>query len=1276
MPDTPSHDPSTRNTRFEAVVEQFLRECEAGRSPDPQRYLDNFPELTSLLRDFFAGQDLFDRLAPDLAPQAQTGPVATSLALPPPGEHVGDFELLEELGRGGMGVVYRARQTKLDRVVALKMIRGGQDEAELARFRVEAEAIARLQHPNIVQLFEVGEHNGMPFFALEYCAGGSLEERLRGTALLPAEAAAVIAALARAMHAAHQHNVIHRDLKPANVLLAGGDASTPLDQLTPKVTDFGLARKLDDPGLTQTGVIMGTPSYMAPEQASGRSKEVDPAADIYALGAVLYECLTGRPPFRAATTLDTLAQVLNTDPVPPRQLNPAVPRDLETVSLKCLHKDPRRRYADAAALAEDLSRYLDGRPVQARRVGRTERLLKWVRRRPAAAALALVVMLLVVGAGAAGWWYQQDQLEQAEQRKQLAIEEGKRQVAEAAQRAREATRKDYVTKEVTPALQKVEDGLKELQQALGRLLPDPKHPLSVSVLLSDLKQWHDRVQTAKAFYQQAKKLTDSYPEALEPQQKARLDQLGTQVEQAEAQYQIALQLDTIRVDSSMVVDGDWREAQAEPRYEKVFREQLGLDLKSGALPQLGQRAKASPLRYVLAATLDHWADVSANWDLLPRLLEVARLADPDPWRNQVRDLKTWEHVPTMRHLADVVQPAQQTPQILVLLAKRLHFAGVRRLQSKSEALKQEAATLLQEGAALLRGALVHYPADFWLNWELGFRSRDLGEQIGSYRAALSVRPTSALTYNNLGWALHEKKDAAGAIAHYRKALTLDPKYAQAHYNLGMALYATKDVSGAIASFQKALELDPKLVQALNNLGNVLAEQGDLKGAMACYRKALELEPKDAKARNNLGLALYHQGDVKGAIACYKQALELEPKLAQAHNNLGTALQAQRDLKGAIQEFRKAIELDPKDPRYHNSLGAVLCDFKRDYDRAVACFEQALALAPQSSTYHFNLGNALVGKKVLDRAIREYHKAIEIDPKVAVFHLNLGHVLVAKKDLDGAIKAYKKTVELDRKNALYHYILGNALSARKDTKGALACFKKAVALAPDFAEAHCNVGHELRRLGQFAEALKELELGHKLGSAKPGWPYESAKWVKQCEALLALDQKLAAIQQGKAKPADVVEQLALADLCLISKQQYAAASEFYDAAFTKEPKLAGDVSKPHRYNAACAAALAAAGKGKDADKLDAPAKAKWRKQALAWLQADLQLWQQQAKNSQPAALLQLAKKMSHWQTDPDLAGVRDAKALAQLPEAERKRWQDLWADVAELLHKAEKKGQPE
>jgi WD40 repeat protein/tRNA A-37 threonylcarbamoyl transferase component Bud32 len=306
------------------------------------------------------------------------------------------YEILAELGRGGMGVVYKARQLKANRTVALKMILSGAHagtEAR-ARFRTEAEAIARLQHPHIVQIHEVGEHEGLPYFSLEFCPGGSLEKKLAGTPLPPKEAVALVEALARGMQAAHERGVIHRDLKPANVLLA--------EDGTPKVTDFGLAKKLDEAGQTAEGEVMGTPSYMAPEQAGGKSKELGPACDVYALGAILYDCLTGRPPFRAATALDTLMQVVSDEPVPPRQLNAQVPRDLETVCLKCLQKGPPQRYASALALGEDLRRFRVGEPVAARPVGRLGRSAKWARRNPTVAALlAAVVVVLVAGASVA-----------------------------------------------------------------------------------------------------------------------------------------------------------------------------------------------------------------------------------------------------------------------------------------------------------------------------------------------------------------------------------------------------------------------------------------------------------------------------------------------------------------------------------------------------------------------------------------------------------------------------------------------------------------------------------------------------------------------------------------------------------------------------------------------------------------------------------------------------------------------------------------------------------
>jgi WD40 repeat protein len=313
---------------------------------------------------------------------------------------VAGYEILGELGRGGMGVVYKALHVKLHRLVALKMILAGSHAHadDLARFSTEAEAVARLRHPNIVQIYDIGEQAGLPYFSLEFVEGGSLEARLDGTPWQAPRAAQLVELLARAMHAAHQRGIVHRDLKPANVLLTSDG--------TPKITDFGLAKRLDqDAGQTRTGTIMGTPSYMAPEQAGGAKAGIGPVADVYALGAVLYELLTGRPPFKAATPLDTILQVLGGEPVPPSQLNARVPRDLETVCLKCLQKEPAKRYVTSEGLADDLRRFQNGEPILARPVGRLEKFGRWCRRNPVVAGLVSLVALVLVVGTAISWYF-------------------------------------------------------------------------------------------------------------------------------------------------------------------------------------------------------------------------------------------------------------------------------------------------------------------------------------------------------------------------------------------------------------------------------------------------------------------------------------------------------------------------------------------------------------------------------------------------------------------------------------------------------------------------------------------------------------------------------------------------------------------------------------------------------------------------------------------------------------------------------------------------------
>ena len=380
-----------------------------GESPGASEYRRRFPEhqglIDSIFTEYVRGfQVVRGGDSETLVRTAWDGPRTGSTTSPPSDVFpvINGFEIRSELGRGGMGIVYKARQIRLNRFCALKMLlRGEHTRAESrARFVAEAEIIAKLRHPNIVQIYSLGDHNGMPYFEMEYIKGGSLARRLDGTPWKPSPAARIVAELARAIGDAHRLGIVHRDLKPANVLLADTD--------TPKIVDFGLAKTLEaDANLTQSGVFLGTPSYAAPEQFDATNRVVGPAADIYALGAIFYHMLTGRPPFQAATVLQTLEQVKSADPVPPSRLQPGLSRDAETICLKCLQKDPHRRYASAETLADDLDRFLAGRPILARPTGVAEHFLKWIGRRPTVALLsATVVAVTVLGFILVSWqWH-------------------------------------------------------------------------------------------------------------------------------------------------------------------------------------------------------------------------------------------------------------------------------------------------------------------------------------------------------------------------------------------------------------------------------------------------------------------------------------------------------------------------------------------------------------------------------------------------------------------------------------------------------------------------------------------------------------------------------------------------------------------------------------------------------------------------------------------------------------------------------------------------------
>jgi serine/threonine protein kinase/outer membrane protein assembly factor BamB len=384
--------------QLESVLAAYILQLEAGNDLDRQQLIEQHPEFAGELMQFFEQRDQLNLLANPF----REFEVALHHAVGP-GEqltYVGNYELLEEVARGGMGLVYKARQITLDRIVAVKMIFAGKlaNELEVQRFHSEAQAAASLKHPNIVSIHEVGQHEGWHYFSMDYVEGHDLSTILRLNLLPVRTAATYVRQMAQAIHYAHHQGILHRDLKPSNVLI------DPQHQV--HITDFGLSMRVEgDHALTQAGQILGTPSYMPPEQAQADRTLIGPSSDVYALGAILYECLTGRPPFRAESVIQTLHQVISSEAAPPRALNAVIPKDLETICLKCLEKEPHRRYSSAQALAQDLDRFLAGDPVVARPVGRAARATRWCRRNPAIAGLLVSIAIsLILGTTASSYF--------------------------------------------------------------------------------------------------------------------------------------------------------------------------------------------------------------------------------------------------------------------------------------------------------------------------------------------------------------------------------------------------------------------------------------------------------------------------------------------------------------------------------------------------------------------------------------------------------------------------------------------------------------------------------------------------------------------------------------------------------------------------------------------------------------------------------------------------------------------------------------------------------
>jgi serine/threonine-protein kinase len=865
---------------------------------DPRAPGSDMPALSAVGGATLSASDVPPGLAKTIRVQS---PPDRKRKLPLPS--VPGYEILSELGRGGMGVVYKARQKGLDRLVALKMILSGghAGAAELLRFRTEARAVAQLHHPNIVQIHEVGELDGCPYFSLEYIDGGSLADRIAVTPLPPIEAAKLVRALADAMDCAHRAGIIHRDLKPGNVLMSS--------EGIPKITDFGLAKRMEpDVGQTRTGAVLGTPSYMAPEQAEGKTRDIGPPADIYALGAVLYDLITGRPPFRGESVLDTLEQVRTVEPIPPSRHQAQLPLDLDIICLTCLQKEPRKRYATAGALAEDLRRFLEGEPILARPTPAWERGYKWTKRHPATAALVAVSALALIGFGTGGvaWAVQADALRAAADQerihaialKNLADEEREKAVASERLAQQERAR-------ATSNFQNARAAVDELLLRIGRerLANEPHMDLVRRDLLEKALRFHQRFLNAESDNPEVRWEAGQAYVAV-----ADIYEMLGQSTKAEQAYRQAISL--------LQALADEFPERAELRRDlAAAHNNLSLVLQATGRTQdaVKQFERGQAIR---ARLVEQHPDVfKYKWDLAEGHDRRGLQAQQS---NNLAGAKA-SFTEAARLFGELIHDVPDTPDYVMDLARvRVNLAAVEQALGES----REAQTEYGKALASLR---------------------PLVQKHGEVR---DYRQETARALLNLATLLHQAKNYSEAEKCYKEAITLFVGLASEYPTVPdfrqLLATSSNDFGELLLRTQKPDEASRQFQEA----GARFAQLAREFPALPVYRQ------EQAKSLHNLGILYHNTQRPREALNVLNQAVAIRRKLADEYPNdieprqllaqslaeTAIALARDNDLKKAVAEFRKALDMLEQLYREHPKAPGLADDLMRQHQNLASLLD--------------------------------------------------------------------------------------------------------------------------------------------------------------------------------------------------------------------------------------------------------------------------------------------------------------------------------------------------
>jgi eukaryotic-like serine/threonine-protein kinase len=1025
----------------------------SGEGVLPEEYCRQFSEHAGLIHELLAEVPSGDARGATPAAGAATDttpPAAAAGNEPVPA--VPGYEVLGELGRGGMGVVYRARHVRLERLVALKMILSGAhaEETELARFRIEAEAVARLQHPNIVQIHEVGDYNHLPYLSLEFVDGGGLDRQLAGTPQDPRAAASLLETVARAMHFAHKKGIVHRDLKPANVLLTR--------EGTPKVTDFGLAKRLDrDRGATQSGAVVGTPSYMAPEQAAGKIKEVGPPADVYALGAILYEALTGRPPFKDTTPLGTLQQVISQEPVAPRRLQPAVPRDLETVCLKCLAKEAQHRYGSALALAEDLHRFLAGEPIQARPAPALARAGRWLWRRPALAALLAFGVLAPFALLAVLLWHNRDLTREVDETRRSAALSQRQADGEALLRKAQAA---WAAGDLQSAKLHAEEAVEKTSSEA-----------SLAGLRAEAERQRDEAQ----------QLLDQL--AGRTQARARFDDF--------LKKRDAALFDAALLDTSQLITGQDPSANVQAT-RTAARQALELFAAraGGPAPDLADwTLDTGPAEWFSAPER---ADIAAGCYGL--LLILARMvAQPlegeDSFRQAGAALRLLDRAAQLRpptRALHLCRAACLTRQNDTAAAAR-ETAAAQRLEPADAIdyflLGSECAHRkeLPQAVDHFKNTLRLQPESFWAHYYLAVCSLQLqrpDQAELSLTVCQSRGPDRVWVYllrgyanGQLGeralrnrWADQAAPYFAAAAADFRQAQTLLDRQPdrEAAYTLRVNRAATLILQAKYPDAQKdleeALRLKPNQFNAYLLLAEVYTDRQDHDAALAQLDRAIDLQPRLAVLSYKRGQIQRTRGDLPAALGDFTRAVELlegarlsateTEVLADAHAARGKILYSQKHYAEALQAFDAARTIRPDWPQLQRWRGGVLQEQGR-YAEALQAYDDYLLRERQPAGVVYE-ARGLIRLKSQDYAgaVADFDRALEVAPGTASVHGYRGWTYLVSGSPGLALQDFEEAVRLDERNGDAHVGRGYALVQLGRLKDGVAAVQQGLRLGPE------------------------------------------------------------------------------------------------------------------------------------------------------------------------------------------------------------------------------------